>query len=324
MFQHDKFLGLIGESVIILVHKNADPDSIGAAKGIQDLISILKPTTTSRILVPDDISSLSEQIAFTLNISYEEDGEERIADTFVLVDVGSMNQVGSWAETLLETESNIIVIDHHIFDNTFENISSLYIHDSEISSASEMVYKLFKESGNTPSYHTAMALLVGIGFDTRHFGLGNSKMFQTVSELLDLTGKVEEVKKLLTVPLSLSDRIARLKAAQRLELHKIGGWIIATSTVGSFQSSAARAIIGIGADCAIVAGQDDDGMRVSVRSKYNFYQQTQVNLGEIMIAASDQFEGSGSGHPTAAGFNGSGSEEEFLELILELIRNEIE
>jgi len=48
--------------------------------------------------------------------------------------------------------------------------------------------------------------------------------------------------------------------------------------------------------------------------------QTDLHLGELVSEISEQFTGFGSGHPTAAGFNGSGQVIEFKKALLDKIK----
>jgi len=118
--------------------------------------------------------------------------------------------------------------------------------------------------------------------------------------------------------------MARLKAAQRMQLHDIGGWTVATSNVGSFQASAARALLGLGADVAVVAGRDKRRLRASMRATERFYRETSIHLGrDIALPLGEEFGGAGSGHPTAAGVNGEGTLRAMLVRAVELIMDKL-
>ena len=111
-----------------------------------------------------------------------------------------------------------------------------------------------------------------------------------------------------------------LKASQRLKLHTVGDWIIATSHLSSFQASAARALLLLGADLAIVVGNDKRKLRVSMRSTERFHKETSIHLGrDIAIPLGEEFEGAGSGHSTAAGVNGRGTPDKLVTRALLLL-----
>jgi alanyl-tRNA synthetase len=114
----------------------------------------------------------------------------------------------------------------------------------------------------------------------------------------------EVMEKLSMIP-DVSERIAVLKGAQRIEFEKVGGYLVATTVVGAFEAATARALLRIGADVAIVAAHKDKEVRISMRSKRYFYEETKLNLGvDIAHELGKIIDGSGSGHPNAAGVNG--------------------
>ena len=215
------------------------------------------------------------------------------------------------------------MIDHHTLEDELSKRLDLLIHDEEASSTCELIFRLFEDYKLTPTSKTAKALLAGIIFDTKYLSLGDSQTFMTVSKLLRDIGDISEVRSLLYKENDVSERIARLKTAQRLELHRYGDWVITFSEVGSFHASGARTLISLGADLAIVIGSDKDELRASLRSTQSFFARTGLHLGELVSEISREFNGKGSGHPTAAGFNGSGLVDDFKKAVLDKIAEKI-
>jgi len=318
----DKFCGVIEGNVIVLCHHNADPDALGAAQGVKELIQALTGSEPI-IVIPDDASVLSRRVASALGIELYETAFQQ-ADAYVVVDTGSLNQLGGWEKPLRETDARIVFIDHHLPDSEIYELSTLYLVDPEASSASEMVYTLYAYYDMTPSEVTSTALLAGIAYDTKHFSLGGSNTFQMISALLEQVGDVSRIKELLTIPSRQSEKIARLRAGQRAEIEILGDWILAISRLGSFQSAGARALISLGADVAAVAGKDKGMLRASFRSKNRFHRLTRIHLGETVGELVSRLGGSGSGHPTAAGYNGEGSLEEIMYQVRMILRDELE
>ena len=310
----DLLKGLIGENVVILGHHNADPDSIGAAVGVKELLSIIAPSSHAIIVMPKDISTLSRSIITSLKLDVSEEYSGPI-DTAIIVDTGSLNQLGEWEEKVQNVNS-LIVIDHHSRNLEIEKHANLYILDEDASSTSEIVYRLIQSLGHVPSENTAKALLSGIIFDSKFLSIGSADMFQSVSSLLELTGDISKVRQLFSSGYTVPEKIARIKVAQRMSYNRINSWVIAFSELGSFQSSGARALISLGADVAVVTGTEKKATRSSLRSTNQFYHKTGIQLGELVSAVAQKVEGDGSGHPTAAGFNGKCSVEEFNESIL--------
>jgi phosphoesterase RecJ-like protein len=320
--QEPGFVDYIGDSVVVIGHHNADPDAVGAAQGISELVERLKPGTLVEIVMHEDISSLSMKIIDELGLDVREK-TSKVFDTVIVVDSGGLNQLSDWEKAIKADNIVTILIDHHTKDDNISGQVDLLIHDEAASATCEMVYRLYEKYSLTPSLVTSKAMLAGILFDTKYLSLGNSETFKTVSRLLENIGDISEVRLMLQVETDVSERIARLKMAQRSELHRIGDWLIVFSEVGSYQASGARALISLGADIAVVIGSDKDELRASIRSTQALFDETGLHLGELLMQISAEFGGAGSGHPTAAGYNGLGSLAEFKKMLLNKISRKI-
>lgn len=305
----------IGSKVVVLGHHNADPDAIGAAAGIKELIEMLSPSSLVTCVMPADISALSERIIEMLELEIREKYHEAF-DTLIVVDTGSLNQLGDWEEKVRGDDFSLLVIDHHNRNPEYDKLSAFYMIDDEAGSTSELVHRLFKKYDLTPSITSAKALLAGITFDSKFFSIGSAQTYKAVSELLAITGDISSTRELFNSNYILPEKIARIKAAQRTETHQIDGWIIAFSRLGSYQSSGARALVSLGADVAVVTGENKGDLRSSLRSTRRFYEMTSIHLGDLIGKTSESLDGQGSGHPTAAGFNGKVDVESYHRIIL--------
>ena len=309
--------------VTIICHHNADPDAIGSAYALQRLITQLDPQSITEILYPDSASQLSDRIIARLGI--EASTHPRIvgADTIVAVDTGSIGQLENLSH-LLQGSGARVFIDHHSRDKEIERLASVYLIDEDAMATCEIVYEIWQAMGVKMPTDVAEALLLGIAFDSKHFSIGTSKTFRTVAGLLDLGATMNGVRELLSSTMDPSEKLARLKATQRMTIIRVDPWIIATSNLGSFQPSAARGILNLGADVAVIAGNDKEELKASLRSTEEFHQKTGIHLGDdVTKILSDRFRGAGGGHPTAAGINGIGDADDFLSEAAELIREKL-
>jgi nanoRNase/pAp phosphatase (c-di-AMP/oligoRNAs hydrolase) len=196
--------------------------------------------------------------------------------------------------------------------------------DEEAASTCEIVYSFFKQLDVKPHLDVAKAIFLGIAFDTRHFVLANSSTFTTIAELCDAGVNAQEVVALLSLPMDLSERVARMKACRRAKLVRIGEWIIALSHVSAYQASAARALIDLGAHMAAVAGQRNASTEISLRCTREFNQKTGIHLGrDIAKPLGVLLQGMGGGHATAAGMNGAGDVKLGLKRCLRLLKDEL-
>jgi bifunctional oligoribonuclease and PAP phosphatase NrnA len=314
--------GHLKGNISIICHHNADPDAIGAAYAMKRLIETINPEAVTELLYPDTASQLSGKIM--AHYSIEASNQQRTsADTVVVVDTGSLIQLEN-LRPLVEEANVRIFIDHHGRDAEIERLATLYISDEEATATCEIITDLWRAYGLEPPREVAEVLFLGILFDSKHFGIGSPHLLRTAAHLMDLGATLSGAKELLQGTLDQSERIARLKSAQRLTIHRIGPWLIASSNLSSFQASAARGLIGLGADVAILAGNDKNEIKASIRSTEDFRATTGIHLGDdVAKPLAESFSGAGGGHPTAAGVNGVGDSEVFLKKAIDYLTGKI-
>ncbi len=310
--------------VLLLCHHNADPDAICSAYAFQGLLAKVRPNVTTEIGAAQGISRLSKHILKRLPITVNLQPIVEKADTIVLLDTNTTQQLGSLSERVAKTTAPIIVLDHHAAHPETEHIAKLCITNEDASSTCEIVYNFYKQLNMKPDLNEAKALFLGITFDTRHFVLANSSTFKTISELIDIGVNPQEELSALALPMDFSERVARMKACRRAKLVKIENWIIALSHVSAYQASAARALVDLGAHLAAVAGQKNESIEISLRCTREFNQVTGIHLGrDIAKPLGEYLQGMGGGHATAAGVNGTGSIEKGLKRCLRLVKGKL-
>jgi nanoRNase/pAp phosphatase (c-di-AMP/oligoRNAs hydrolase) len=135
------------------------------------------------------------------------------------------------------------------------------------SSTAELVYHMYKQNGLPVDANVAFALVLAIITDTGHFRYAGAGTFEAVGHILAEGGiRYADVMDFLGhVPVDLSCRIAILKAASRLTLHRVGDLLIVESRVSSFGSQAATSLVNLGADIAFVGSEKDRERRISGR-----------------------------------------------------------
>ena len=312
------------ENVVLLCHHNADPDAICSAYAFAELLKKLKPEINVEIGASQGISRLAKHLLKHLPIEVETQPNVEKADAIVLLDTNTVQQLNNLAEKVKNSKAPIIVIDHHAAHPETEKLARICITNEEASSTCEIVYNFYRETNVKPDESVAKALFLGIAFDTRHFILANSSTLKTVAELIDTGVDAKETLSLLSLPMDFSERVARLKACRRAKLYKIGEWIIAFSHVSAYQASAARAIIDLGAHVAVVAGQKNENLEISLRCTNEFHEKTGIHLGRDIARPLGEFlHGMGGGHSTAAGVNGVGDVETGFKRCLRLLKEKI-
>jgi len=299
--------------VLLLCHQNADPDALCSAYAFQGLLKRIAPNVIVEIGTGQGISKLSKHILEHTPITVNTKPNIESADIIILLDTNTIEQLGELAETVSRSTAPIVVVDHHAAHPETLQKATIAIIEDQVSSNSEVVYNFFRQTKTKPNLNEAEALFLGIAFDTRHFVLGNASTFKTIVELCRAGVNPQEKLSLLSLPMDMSERIARIKACRRAKLIKTKEWLIALTQVSAYEASAARALIDLGAHAAAVAGQKNDNVEISLRCTRDFTKKTGIHLGvDIAQPLGEYLQGMGGGHAAAAGANGIGKAEATL------------
>jgi phosphoesterase RecJ-like protein len=308
---------------VLLCHHNADPDAIGSAFAFKGLLKRLRPNLETEIAAASGISRLSKAMIEALPIELTDQPRIETADLIVLLDTNTIQQLDEWSERI-KPDRPLVVVDHHASHPETERIATLSVADEAASSTCEIVYRLFKEAELKPTADEAKALFLGIAFDTRHFIIATSDTLKVVADLVAAGVNAQETLPILSLPMEHPERIARLKAANRMNLLKVNNWLIALSHVSAYQASACRALIALGAHIAVVAGQKHNEIQVSFRASREFYEETGVHVGRDLAKPLGEFLGGmGGGHSVSAGANGVGDVEACLEFCAKLLKKRL-
>jgi len=306
---------------VVFCHHNADPDAVFSANLLVKLVRKLKPGIRCEIVAVEGLSSLSKLLIEKAPVKLAEAPKLEKANLLFLVDTSTVEQLGEWKTKVKSSGKPLIVVDHHTVHPETLRLASLLLVDPEASSACEVVYRLCKRAGVRISRREALGLMFGIIHETRGLRYASAETFKALAELAGLGVKPAEAFRAMSEPLSRSERIARIKAAGRAEIHELGEWLAAVSHVGSYQASAARALLALGFDLAIVGGEAEGEIRVSLRSVPQFCEETGVHLGrDVAMKVGSLFEGMGGGHASSAGINCKGKLEEVLTECLRLLK----
>lgn len=303
--------------VAILIHSGGDPDSIGAAYVLSNILKSLMGCEPL-FKIPSETSTHS--VAFLNLLGVSQSDEIDSAEAYLILDCGSPEQLGD-LEYILESGKRIIVIDHHSTSiESFGGKAEVYASD-EYSSVCELIFDLASRLGYALSTREREALFAGIYYDTVRLSVADSEALRKLCALGSNHVNPRELLQGLEIKMELSERIARLKAAARLKIYRVGDWLIAVSRLSSFQSSSARSLVNLGAHAAIVGGESEDGITVSFRALGDFIEATGINLGkDIAARIGAEFGGHGGGHSSAAkAYCVKGSLEEILRRCVELI-----
>ncbi|MBS7247412.1 MAG: DHH family phosphoesterase [Candidatus Jordarchaeales archaeon] len=313
-----RFLGRKSIKVAVICHQNADPDALCSAYALECLAWAMGCRAEFSTL-SDEVSSITANIAEELKIDYSTSNDLESFDKFIVVDAGTPEQLGKFHDAPFMRPT--MVIDHHVLNH--KDIFSSFIVDHNATATAEIITKLFEVARIRPSEKASTALLIGILYDSRNFYIATPKTLRAAAFLIENGADYTAAQEALKGTMDRAERVARLKAAKRAELIDINGWIIVFTQVGSYEASAGRGLIELGADVAIVGSERKDETRVSGRATKRFYEKTGIHLGEVMKEVEGKVKGSGGGHSLAAGFNGESPLNVVFKEIQEILKKKI-
>jgi len=299
----------------VITHRLADVDAYCSAYAAAKLLKSFAISSV-KVVLPEGLNSIAEKVSEKFPLDIDNNPDFAKADLIAIVDTNNPLLLSEAMPEIVKSKARKVLIDHHPLAKNARELADILIVDTKASSASEIVYRLYKANKVKINKKVAQILLIGIMADSQHLFLASSKTIEAVNELCKLGASLGMAKNVLTRERDPSERIARLKAAQRISFYNINNFIVAFSRVGSFHASAARALLDIGADLAVVVGGDEKESKASLRATQKFYAESKLHLGtDIAGKLSD----AGGGHPTAASLSVNVGEDELTKMLMSAI-----
>ena len=284
-----------GHKVYIQTHNIPDPDAIGSAFGLQQLLKEFGVSST--ICYDGDIDKLSsskmlEMFGITMFPDQDIVHEMREEDYIICVD--SQKMAGNITDLIGD---EIAAIDHHPTTAKNADISYLYKDVRIVGACSTIIAMYFQELGLTPSMDTATALLYGIKMDTLQFSRGvkdeDIRAFAFLNPLIN----EEKITTLEMNNIEFTDLQSYGAAINNIQVFSyLGISYIPFSCPDTMVSIVADFILSlIEVEVAVIYCERPDGLKFSVRSE-----RADVNAGELVAKALEGV-GGGGGHATMAG-----------------------
>ena len=291
---------------LVIVHGNADVDAIGSA------CALARAFPGTDVYAPTGLDRVARIVAERMDAHILEECDISRYDRTVVVDTSAPEQL----ETDFEIPSDCIVIDHHKSLGRWDGRSSIFYCDDSRTSCCEIIKELLDSAGKVIDKWTGLMLLGGMLTDSGHFQYARASMLPVFHDVMVGCGiEMDEAMTLTQAPVSMSERIAMLKAIERTRFDRVGSMIVAISFGGSFEASSCRAIMAAGADVVFVGSQRDDEYRVSGRATQEAVRKG-VHLGEVMNCVGEDTSSEGGGHGGAAGLTGIGDVEAVLNMCM--------
>lgn len=307
------------DEFIILSHHNSDLDALGSSIFLKDCLEDMGKNV--RMGVSKSVSKLSKRILKKFGEDVIVNPKVKDSEEVIVLDTPSFEQL----EPIDLGKNNIYLIDHHSSQSISKTSKISYI-DEGATSTCELVYEISNELNCPINRKMSLLLLLGIIYDTGHLKYAKVETFELVSRLLENTEKsYGEVVSMLHMKTDISERIAKLKSANRMDIYRINDYLVVFSEVGSFESSSAMSLVKFSADIAIVGNRKNNEVRISGRCNKSISKRIDL-VDDVFKYISDIIDGSAGGHSSAASANGKNTDglEKAFDEILKRLENKLE
>ena len=130
-----------GKSILLLGHKNADPDSVCSIVALSLGLKQLGYNVRSGVI--ESASKISQKILNEVGEGVEVDPDLNV-DLIIMLDMSTEGQLSTFAEKVLASKAKKMIIDHHTVHDYSLKADYSFI-DEESSSTVELVYDLLNE-----------------------------------------------------------------------------------------------------------------------------------------------------------------------------------
>lgn len=153
---------------LVTAHVNLEGDSLGSQLAMKELLIGMGKSVCilDNDAVPDHYKFLPKANEVSNDLDRDED-----FDAAVVLDCPTIKRVGRVARVIKDKAKLVINIDHHISNEKFGDINWV---DPYASSAGEMVFRLYKETGVKMTKEVALSLYIAILTDTGSFNYDNT------------------------------------------------------------------------------------------------------------------------------------------------------
>lgn len=297
---------------LVTAHTNLEGDAIGSEVAFCMLLKYLGKNAT--VINSDRVPAAYRFLPLLENIRILRRGRFVPFDCLVLLDCSDLHRAGGVGGLNLEGKS-VINIDHHTSNSYFGDINWVLPHAS---SASEMVYILYRKLGVPFNRDIATLLYAGMVSDTGSFRYSNtaSSTHRAAAELMEYGLDVKNIYRRIYEDINFNDMRLLNKIALSIKRDRSGKivWCIIPRRLIRRNSSLdlSEQVLSF---CRAVKGAE---IAVLFKENLGIKNEVRVNLrsqGKVDVNAIAAFFGGG-GHKTASGCTVRGSTESVKNKVL--------
>ena len=177
------------EKIVIVSHVSPDGDAIGSSLGLYHFLTLHGKMV--HVIVPNAFPDFLKWMPGTKDIiqynRYKEFADKLIkgADVICVLDLNTLSRLDDMQEAVKNSPARKMLVDHHLYPEDFCKIT---ISHPQISSTSELVFRLICQLGNFSdiSKEAAECIYTGMMTDTGAFtyNSNNREIYLIIAELL--------------------------------------------------------------------------------------------------------------------------------------------
>ncbi|MBP1637718.1 MAG: phosphoesterase RecJ domain protein, partial [Bacteroidetes bacterium] len=179
------------ENIVIVAHVGPDGDAMGASLGLWHFLMTIEKVP--QVIVPTAFPNfLAWMPGVDKVLIYKNDKEKadeyiQKADLIFTVDFNALNRLENMSDAVQASKARKIMIDHHLNPENFVNIAISY---PEVSSTSELIFRLICRMGHFSDINLACAecIYTGMMTDTGGFTYNSNheEIYSIIYELIKL------------------------------------------------------------------------------------------------------------------------------------------
>ncbi len=299
----DEVLGDVDRLYIVL-HRRADLDSYVSGYVLWKYIKTFhKGLSQLYFVFPDGLSqSMSELLdPRLLEVPSIEEPDTTESSLILFVDVGGPGVLSEYSN-LLNEKGIKVLIDHHTISKVFMRRFDAVFVNSEASSTIEIILESLSKKmdvGELLDRDEMDAVIMALLAETRFLQLAKWNTLDLLSHILQKHHpdiRLSHFMGRMRKDMDLSERLAVLKAVQRINIYRHESHLLAITNIGAFHSTVSSKLISCGVDVAIVYSADDV-CKVHIRISDQLYEKVKIDVvKDIISVVKEEFGGSGGGH----------------------------
>lgn len=307
-----KKLIFASNNIVITCHVSPDGDAIGSSLALWHILSTLGKNV--KVITPDQtpkslsfLPGISDIDVYSCNPDKVEKLIKK-TDLIICLDFNTISRIDKLGDIVIEARAKKVMIDHHLYPDTFSDVLISY---PEISSTCALLFYVVyqMELYDAMDVNAAQCLYTGMMTDTGNFSYNSCDpdLYVIISKLLEKGINKDEIYTYVyNTNTESSLRINGYAISKKMELDFQNAFAILSLNKEeldeyNYKKGDTEGLVNIplsipGISCSVFFREDNDFIKVSMRSKGEFYVNTiceqYFNGGGHKNAAGGEFYGS--------------------------------